>query len=421
MDSATVQAVVDNLVDTIETFLDEFEERDVPPHRITAVIEGDDQLAGDDLRQHPERFVEDYLIWEVLDALDYKFTPRPNSPVGGADDLPDFRVDNLPSNLIGENKSVNDIKTAREELRLYLDSARHEYGIATDGFEWGLYCLEEARGGELKLSAEVEPFSIKPVVQYYARERGLGEGYTDDLSGLPDPEIRLASFFQSFGHHTVRRQIGGLRQFHDKYAEVITGDGEYDHEGIRQPLVKVIESPEDAGDASRLAFSALLIDRLAFLQLMQDRGVVDFRLREEWDEHDQGLNRWRGSFYETCLQPLFYDVLSVIPSAREDNLSSFGRPPRFGGGLFEPILPDEKEYDLSDEVMRDLLSVFIEGESRTVINEAVRGSLLESHQEVDAQLAGRTAQWYRDVTEAYDAELEYVEENIHSTLRRFTE
>ena len=56
-----------------------------------------------------------------------------------------------------------------------------------------------------------------------------------------------------------------------------------------------------------------------------------------------------------------------------------------------------------------------------MINEAVQGSLLESDQEVDAQLAGRTAQWYRDVTEAYVTELEYVEENIHPTLRRFTE
>ena len=96
---------------------------------------------------------------------------------------------------------------------------------------------------------------------------------------------------------------------------MITGDGEYDHEGIRQPLVKVIEGPEDTDGASRLAFSTLLIDRLAFLQLIQDRRVVDFRLREEWDEHDQGLNRWRGSFYETCLQPLFYDFLSVTTSA----------------------------------------------------------------------------------------------------------
>ena len=120
-------------------------------------------------------------------------------------------------------------------------------------------------------------------------------------------------------------------------------------------------------------------------------------------------------------QPLFYNILSVTPSAREDDVSSFGRPPRFGGGLFDPILPDENEYNLFNKVMRDLLSVFTERESRTVINEAVRGSLLESHQEVDAKLAGRTAQWYRDVTEAYDAELEYVEENIHSTLRRFTE
>lgn len=421
MDSATVQKAVSDLVDAIGSFLDEFEERDVPPHRITAVIEDNDELGGDDIRQHPERFVEDHLIWEALKALDYEFTARPNSPAGGEDEFPDFRVDNLPSNLIGENKSINDIETAHNELLRYLDSARHEYGIATDGFEWGVYRVKETRGGDLELSAVVEPVTIKPVVQYYARERELGKGYTDDLSGLPDPKGELARFFQSFGHHTIRRQIGGLRRFHDKYAEVIAGEGEYDHGGIRQPLIEAIEDPEGADESDRLAFSSMLVDRLTFLRLMQDRGVIDLRLRDEWDEHDQGLNRWRGSFYETCLQPLFYEVLSVPPSIREDDIESFGHPPKFGGGLFEPTLPDEKEYDLADDAMRDLLSAFIEGESRTIINEAVRGSLLESHREADANLAGRTAQWYRDVTEAYDAELEYVEENIHPTLRRFTE
>jgi len=58
-------------------------------------------------------------------------------PVKSEKNIQTFRVDNLPNNVIGENKSVNDIETAKTELLDYLDNTRQEYGIATDGYRWG--------------------------------------------------------------------------------------------------------------------------------------------------------------------------------------------------------------------------------------------------------------------------------------------
>lgn len=416
MDSATVDATVSNLVECIETFLDEFEQREVPVDRATSIIEEGDEMTGKDVGQQPERFVEDNLVFPVLDALGYRITPRPNSEAGGdADEYPDFRVDNLPANVIGENKALNDVVTARHELLGYLDSAVHEYGFATDGYQWGLYEAEQGPNGGVERVAAIEPQSLRPVVQHFARERKLVD-YTDDLPGLPNPRDKLAEFYQSFGHHNVRQTTGGLTRFHDKYAELLAGSGEYDHGGIDMPLLDAIEAPADAGESEQLAFAALLVDRLAFVRLMQDRGVLDVRLRGEWEEHDHGLNRFRGSFLENHLQPLFYDVLAV-PSDDRDDPRAFGQPPHFAGGLFEPVLPREREYDVADEAMRDVLTAFIEGEVRTVINEAVHGSLLQSYRgSGEAELAGQMAEWYGDLTGRYDNELQYVEENIRPTL-----
>lgn len=231
----------------------------------------------------------------------------------------------------------------------------------------------------------------------------------------------MARFFQNFGHHNVRSEISGLSHFHDKYAELLVGEGKYGHEGIEKSLFDAIKAPDEADDSDRLAFAALLVDRLAFVRLMEDRGVLDVRLREEWEEHDHGLNRFRGSFLENHLQPLFYEVLTEPPAER-NNPHAFGRPPHFSGGLFDPVLPREHEYDVADEAMRDVLTAFIEGEVRTVINEAVHGSLLQSYRGGgEAEMAGRMAEWYSDLTRRYEAEIQHVEENIKPTICGFSE
>lgn len=415
MDSATVDAAVSDLRAVVEDFLDELADRDLSAERLGEVIEDDAEFEGADLRQFPERFVEDHLIWPVLDVLGYAVTPRPDSPGQNREEYPDFRVDNLPARVIGENKSVNDIETAKTELLDYLDNTRYEYGIATDGFRWGVYEIAETDGRSLALEQVVEPQSLKQVVQYIARDERMVP-YAD-LNGLPEPDGLLATFFQNLGHHHVRRATGGLSDFHDLYAETIIGEGDYDHDGIDTPLIEAVDAPVGTGKDEKTAFAALLLDRLAFVRLMRDRGVLEVKLHEEWSHHNKGLNRFQGSFYDTHLKPLFYDVLSEPKGEREED--KFGNPPHFAGGLFDPVLHDEDAYDVGDDVMQDVLTVFIEGESRTVINEGAHGSLLESYRATEeTELAGRMPEWYADLIRAYESELAYVEENISPTLRR---
>jgi len=104
---------------------------------------------------------------------------------------------------------------------------------------------------------------------------------------------------------------------------------------------------------------------------------------------------------------------------------AFGSPPEFTGGLFEPVLDNEDDYDITDGVMQDVLTVFIEGESRTVINEAACGSLLESYRATDeTDLVGRMAEWYADLTRVYESELAYVggcHRKRHTRRRRMLE
>lgn len=418
MDSAIVDNAVSDLRDVVEGFLDELSTRNVPANRLEEILEDDAEFEGSDIRQFPERFVEDHLIWPVLNVLGYAVTPRPDSPGGHREEYPDFRVDNLPANVIGENKSTNDIENAKSELLDYLDNTRCEYGIATDGIQWGVYEIAETDGRNLALEPIVEPQSLKPVIQHIARDERMVP-YAD-LNGLPDPEILLATFFQNLGHHHVRRATGGLSDFHDLYVETLVGEGDYDHDGINTPLIKAVDAPTDAGEAEKMAFAALFLDRLSFVRLMRDRGVLNIELHEEWCHHNKGLNRFQGSFYDTHLKPLFYDVLRK-PKAQRDE-ERFGSPPEFAGGLFDPILDDEDAYDVGDEVMQDVLTVFIEGESRTVINECARGSLLKSYRATnETDLAGRMAEWYADLTRAYKAEIDYVEENLEPTLRGFSD
>lgn len=388
--------------------------------RLSKIVEADGTLQSKNLGQTPERCVEDALIWPILETLGYEYTPRPYYPVGDSDEQPDFRIENLSETVIGENKSVNNFETAKGDIEGYLDSCRYEYGLSTDGFRWGMYAVKTDERGRADLVTVVEEQNIAPAVRRIARNQGL-VSYTEELHDNSTAEGVLGDFYQTFNHYGVRRAIGGLTEFYDLYLEVTTGNGEYQH--LDSPLVDAIEESPDASQSEKLAFAALLVDRLAFVKLLADRGVFDrIALHAQWSEHNQGLNRFRGSFYSQYLQPLFYDALSTPKQQRDDELlEMFSDVPYLGGGLFDPILPAERAFDVPDSVMKPVLTQFIENEERTLVNEAAAGSILETYTEEfeSRELAGQIPQYYADIVDAYGAEIEYVESEIERTLRSF--
>ena len=413
----SISEIRGNIVDLLNTL----DNRMADP-RLDEIVENGGTLQSANLGQLPERCVEDALIWPTLETLGFEYTPRPYYPVGADDEQPDFSIDNLSETVIGENKSVNRFGTARDDIESYLDTKRYEYGIATDGLRWGMYAIETDENGRAELIDIVEEQDLTPAVQRIARDREL-VSYNEELQSEETINAILGRFYQTFNHYGVRRAIGGLTDFYDLYLEVVSGGGEY--QSFESNLYNTVESPASASDDDRLAFATLLVDRLALVKLLIDRGVLDdISLYDQLNEHTHGLNRYQGSFYSLYLQPLFYDALSTRPQQRGDDVpSSFRDVPFLDGGLFKPILPDEGDYDVSDEVIEPILSRFVEGEERTLINEATNGSLLETYtEEFESQdLAGQMARHYPTIVDSYEAEIEYVESEIERTLRSFTD
>lgn len=408
-------AIRSHIADFLTTLDDQMDEP-----RLSEIVEAAGTLQSKNLGQTPERCVEDALIWPILETLGFEYTPRPYYPVGDSDEQPDFRIDNLSETVIGENKSVNNFETAKGDIEEYLDSRRYEYGLSTDGFRWGMYAVETDEHGRADLVTVVEEQNIAPAVRRIARKQGL-VSYTDELQDNSTVEGVLGDFYQTFNHYGVRRAIGGLTEFYDLYLEVTTGGGEYQQ--LDAALVDTIEGPPDASQSEKLAFATLLVDRLAFVKLLADRGILEgVALHTQWSEHNQGLNRFRGSFYSQYLQPLFYHALSTPTPQRDAELPEmFSDVPYLGGGLFESILPAERAFDVPDSVMKPVLTQFIENEERTLVNEAAAGSILETYTEEfeSRALAGQIPQYYADIVDAYGAEIEYVESEIERTLRSF--
>ncbi len=411
-----ISDIREHIIDLLTTLDAQMEEP-----RLDEIVEDNDTLESENISQLPERCVEDALIWPTLETLGFQVTPRPYYPVGDDDERPDFRVDNLSETVIGENKSLNRFEAAKDDIESYLDSQRYEYGIATDGFRWGLYEIETDERGRAKPVDVVEEQNLKPAVQRIARNREL-VNYNEELQMESSIDGVLGNFYQTFNHYGVRRAIGGLTEFYDLYLEAISGSGEY--ERLESNLVDGVDAPGDATYADKLAFSTLLVDRLAFLKLLIDRDLLDdVVIHDEWKEHVQGLNRFRGSFYSQYLQPLFYDALSELPQHRDTELRlSYREVPHLAGGLFKPLLPDELAYDIPDEVMKPVLVRFVEGEGQTLINEARNGSLLESYTEKyeSRDVAGQMPNHYSTIVDAYAAELDHVESEIERTLRAYT-
>lgn len=391
-------------------------------HRLDDIVESGDTLQSRNLGQLPERCIEDAFIWPTLETLGFEYTPRPYYPVGDDNEQPDFSVDNLSETVIGENKSVNRFQTARDDIESYLDTRRYEYGIATDGFRWGMYAIKTDDSGRAELVDIVGEHDLTPTVQRIARDRGL-VNYNKELQSEGTVDAVLGRFYQTFNHYGIRRVIGGLTEFYDLYLEVISGDGEY--QSLESNLYTALEAPTNTFEDDRLAFSALVIDRLAFVKLLIDRGVLDdVALYDQWGEHNQGLNRFRGSFYSQYLQPMFYDALATRPQQRDiENMpDSLRGVPYLAGGLFDIVLSDEDDYDVPDTVMKPILSRLVESEERTLVNEAASGSLLQTYTEgfESRDIAGQIPRHYPDIVDAYESEIKYVESEIERTLRSFT-
>lgn len=170
--------LAEQLLRVYENFADEFARRDVPVHLSNVAREGK-YLKGKKLGQHPERFVEQYLIWPTLELLDYEFWAQPYGYPKWDKTRPDFAIKNFDCGLdcavIGEVKTPNKFKYGKDQIEDYLKSDLGEatVGITTDGVRWNI----EARRKKSPEILEVVDVNFHDVVRKLPSRHEEQESY----------------------------------------------------------------------------------------------------------------------------------------------------------------------------------------------------------------------------------------------------
>lgn len=135
----------------VEAFIDEVGARNCTAH-LQEVTRDGKFLKGRKLGQKPERFVEDHLIFPILETLSHSVLARPVQYAPRwthGRGIPDFSLTTIPTatakkhdiRLFGESKPPNKLHYARDDVKEYLrkDLDFDAIAVLTDGIQWELW------------------------------------------------------------------------------------------------------------------------------------------------------------------------------------------------------------------------------------------------------------------------------------------
>jgi len=363
----------DEIRSTLSGFLTKMYQ-DGRPNLVHAVLLGDHKPTNSDLGQNPEEYLEDNLIWPILDTLGVNFIKRPYQDTGSHGVWPDFRINNLQGkDLIGENKAPNEFQSGVKEVSDYLDrrSIGADYGIATDGLRWGLYHLNIS--GDVAQLRDLDVVDLRPVLVETGRQQEMlpedpdlydqtSEEAIQEFLNIFERNALLHRVTEEYPRWIREEQRKDVDEFFDLYIELLFGKGtDYQYQTC---LVNEIKSPKRGTEKEKRVFAISLMNRLLFTKFLEDVGVLDteFLTMRVSDYEDAG-EKMAGNLYETQLKPIFYDLFNTKSKNRKDkyNSSWFSRVPYLNGGLFKPHITDEQSYTVSDGILKRIVRDLIEG------------------------------------------------------------
>jgi len=144
-------ALSNRLLRNLEEFIDAVGDRNCTTHFESVTTDGK-YLKGNDLGQKPERFVEEHLIFPVIESLGHSFRRQPVQYAprwSHGRGIPDFSLTTIPTTtakdfdlrLFGESKTPNKLEYARGDVEEYLkkDLDFHAVALLTDGITWEMW------------------------------------------------------------------------------------------------------------------------------------------------------------------------------------------------------------------------------------------------------------------------------------------
>jgi hypothetical protein len=210
----------------------QFESREkTSEQQFLRILKNEYEANGAVLEQKPEHFVRQYLVYPLLDVLEFEYIIEPRMVFdsigyGETGSFADFRITNASyvrkdgviglgmekeftnqykPNVFGETKPLNNYEEARDEIeeRYVGPHMEIDVGIATDGLDWGVYI--SIPYSETWTEFSLRRFAMK-VANHVYNTPVLQESY-------PSADEELASFLgffhkPNFEHFLLRAGAG---------------------------------------------------------------------------------------------------------------------------------------------------------------------------------------------------------------------
>jgi SAM-dependent methyltransferase len=342
--------------------------------------------------QEPEEFAKRQLIEPLIEIMGYEVVPETvlSSPSGRK--KPDYTI--RPRNqdepiFYVEAESFNtDLYSEGHglwQVRNWLLSraSKTDYGIATDGFQWILLKFDTASARSKELfKVDLKPIFLRILNPASFVEQKEVEGIEEEFLQL---EKECVSLFLHNQLETIEEEKEEIsKRFYNDYVRIVFG---YDEKGntIKGTcLLSNVITPSELIKNEANLFSVVFMNRLIFIKFLEEKGIVPKDLLKKL------LDRYKssptpGTFYETYLKLLFYEVFNKSKNSRISNVrtnSLYSQIPYLNGGLFREVIENEKNYNVENEGIQLVLENLLENKTYSIgmesgINPDILGYIFE--------------------------------------------
>lgn len=340
--------------------------------------------------QEPEEFVKRQLIEPLIEFLGYETVSETTLPAPAGRKKPDytirpknqekpvFYVEAEPFNtdLYSDGRGVSQVKSW-----LLSRASKTGYGIATDGFLWIVLKFDDA-------SAQSKPLfkvDLKPI---FLRILNPGSFVTqEEMEKIEKDFLALDREYVSLSLDSYLERIEEekeeiTKRFYNDYVRYVFG---YDEKGNTVQgtyLLNRVMTPSEATSNGANLFSVVFMNRLIFIRFLEDKGIVPKDLLKKLLERYKS-SPTPGTFYETYLKLLFYEVFNKSNANRISNVrtnSLYSQIPYLNGGLFREVIKHERNFNIDNEgvelVLENLLDKYRFG-LESGINPDILGYIFE--------------------------------------------
>lgn len=172
----------------------------------------------------------------------------------------------------------------------------------------------------------------------------------------------ITSFLNGYLEKVEKEKEEISRHFYSDYVRYIFGFDKKGKTAKGISLLKKIRIPQGLTEEDAKLFAVVFMNRIIFIKFLEEKRVVPKNLLEALHNSYKSSNAI-GTFYETYLKPLFYEVFNKSKRNRPETVRGnrlYHDIPYLNGGLFREVVTDEKKYDVENDGIELVLEKVIE-------------------------------------------------------------